>query len=566
MGSNDRCQPAARGHYLPVAACVCALLSPAVAQAETAAQSFTTSGESQFIVPAGVSSLQVTLVGGNGAAGGAGNSGFHAPGGAGATAVATLAVSPGQILFTEVAGDGLAGGAGGYGGGGSDIHSGETGGGGGGASDVQTCSATANPASCPGGSSLGSRLVVAAGGGGGGRGGADTGDAAVIKGGAGGSAGAPGGAGAFDPHGDSGGEGGQPGGPGSPGAPGGDSAEAATAGQFGLGGSGGTSLAAAGGGGGGGVFGGGGGGGGLAFAEMVGLLHVFNSAGGGGGGGGSGVPAGAAGVSGFSLAPTPPGAEPSLTFTWTLPPPAAVTGTATALTSASASLTGAVNPDGSSVSDCHFVISPAPPGGALVPCAQQVGAGGTPVAVSATLTGLTPASAYAVTLLASSAQGSSSGSTVGFVTLARASGSAGLAPAITNVKLSTTRFRRGKHAATIARTRSKGIPTATVIGFGLSGAAPVTLSFEQAEAGVLVGHRCTAVTARNRKGRRCTRYQAVSHGVTRTARAGANRITFDGVLDGGGSLSPGVYRLSLLAGNAVARVAAPQHPVFTLLG
>jgi len=564
------CRRAPWGLGLSLAGWVSAgvLLSPAWAwAAETTSRSFTTAGENEFVVPPGVMGLQVTLVGGVGAVGGAGSSGSHSSGGAGATVTATLTASPGETLFAETAGDGKPNGAGGYNGGGSDARTGETGGGGGGASDVRTCSVTATPSSCAGGSSLASRLVVAGGGGGGGRGGADTGDAAVIKGGTGGAAGQPGGEGAFDTHGDAGGEGGQAGGSNPPGgAPGGHSFEPATQGQLGVGGAGGTSFAAAGGGGGGGVYGGGGGGGGLQFAESMGAFNVFNSGGGGGGGGGSGF---AGGVSSFLLQSTTPGAQPAITFTWTLPPPAASTGGATGLTATGATLTGNVNPDGSTVTDCHFTVSPALPSGAVVPCSQQVGAGSSPVAVTAMLNGLSPTTTYTATLLAASAQGSASGSPVTFATpaaSAAAGAGAGATLTVTSLKLSTTRFRAGKRTATIATHKRKASPTATTISFGLSQPASVTLSFEEAEPGVLSGHRCAAVSKAHSKGKRCARYALVRHVVSRAAHAGTDRISFDGVLDGGGRLSPGTYRLSLLAAGAAGKTTAVQHPSFTLLG
>src|SRR5271170_586066 len=568
------CRRAPWGLGLSLAGWVSAgvLLSPAWAwAAETTSRSFTTAGENEFVVPPGVMGLQVTLVGGVGAVGGAGSSGSHSSGGAGATVTATLTASPGETLFAETAGDGKPNGAGGYNGGGSDARTGETGGGGGGASDVRTCSVTATPSSCAGGSSLASRLVVAGGGGGGGRGGADTGDAAVIKGGTGGAAGQPGGEGAFDTHGDAGGEGGQAGGSNPPGgAPGGHSFEPATQGQHGVGGAGGTSFAAAGGGGGGGVYGGGGGGGGLQLAESMGAFNVFNSGGGGGGGGGSGF---AGGVSSFLLQSTTPGAQPAITFTWTLPPPAASTGGATGLTATGATLTGNVNPDGSTVTDCHFAVSPAPPSGTSVPCSQQVGAGESPIAVTATLNALSPATAYTATLMATSPQGSASGAAVGFVTSAASTlafgpgglGGSGAALSVSNLKLSTARFRAGKHTATIAQSKSMGAPTATTISFGLSQAATVKLSFEQAEAGVITGHKCSAASKAHSRGRRCTRYAAVSHSVSRAAQAGTDSISFDGVLDGGRSLSPGTYRVSLVATGATGRATAAQHPTFTLL-
>jgi len=549
-----------------IATLVCACLGfgvPGAQAVETGSQTFTVAGEHPFVVPAAVTAVRVTIIGGNGATGGAGNSGFHAPGGTGASAVATLAVSPGQILFAEVAGDGLANGSGGYGGGGSSFHSGETGGGGGGASDVRTCSATASPAICASGSSFASRLLVAGGGGGGGRGGADTGDSAVIKAGAGGSAGSDGSAGAADPKGDNGGDGGLQGEQNAPGAAGENSAEPGTAGTLGAGGSGGSSLAAAGGGGGGGIFGGGGGGGGLTSVESS---NVFNSAGGGGGGGSSGVPSGATGVSEMT---TGPGSQPSATFTWTLPPPAVVTGLAQAVTSVSATLTGTVNPDGSGVTECHFTISPAPSAGPSIPCQQQVGAGSVPVAVSAAIAGLAPSTSYTVTLTASSAQGSASGSAVKFVTPAPGSGGTTGATSnltITNLKLSPTRFRRGRRAATIARRATKTLPTATTISFALSQAANVKLSFEAARAGVLGAHTCVALGKTHRKGKPCTRYAPIPRGVSSSAHAGTDRITFDGVLDGGSRLAPGSYRLSVTANTASASTTAAQRPAFVLVG
>jgi hypothetical protein len=286
-----------------------AAIGPAAASA--AEQSFTLAGDHAFVVPAGVTSVQVTLVGGRGAAG----NGSNVPGlgGAGAAVSATLAVSPGQTLTAQVAGDGLRSGAGGYGGGGGGgpvvaLLSGVPGGGGGGgASAVRPCPAvTCFP------------LVVAAGGGGGGGAGMDT--TPTISGGNGGAGGLAGSAGEDDlsKH-DAGGTGGKAATQTAGGAAGQNSWESpATNGQLAVGGNGGSSISGGGGGGGGGMFGGGGGGAGNGFADFD-KAQFFNGAGGGGGGGASGVPAGAAGVTGYALLPTEDGAEPSVTFTWTWP-------------------------------------------------------------------------------------------------------------------------------------------------------------------------------------------------------------------------------------------------------
>jgi hypothetical protein len=558
-----------------------ALALPSMASAATpVSQAFTTVGEHEFVVPAGVTSAQVTLVGGSGGEGDASFSSEVSQGGLGATFTATLAVTPGETLFVEIAGNGQLGGAGGYGGGGAS-QGGETmPGGGGGASDVRTCSTEltnpANPAGCAALGSLASRLVVAAGGGGGGAEGADgSGD----PGGEGGGAGGPGAKGTED-NGQAGGDGGQTGGQGAGGKGGGHSGSGAAGdGLLGSGGSGAPGFSfvgGGGGGGGGGIYGGGGGGGGE--VTLTGMFYSVG-AGGGGGGGSSGVPTGVTRVSDSGLGQTGAGTQASVTFSWGLPGPAAVTGTAPVVTSTSATLAGTVNPDGSSVSDCHFAISPASPSGAMVPCSQQVGSGSTPVAVSASLTGLAPSTTYTVTLTASSAQGSSSGSPVTFTTSASSGAGSDTRPpgtgplrtalTVTNLKLSPARLRRGTRAATIAKAKpkkqAKALPTSTTISFALSAAATTKLSFELAQPGVLGGRKCSAASKTHRKGKRCTRYTTVRGGVTRSGHAGTDRITFAGILDGGARLSPGEYRLSLSAGSPSGNATAAQHPVFTLL-
>jgi hypothetical protein len=142
--------------------------------------------EQQFTVPAGVTDLHVTAVGGAGAE--SNLLGTTAGRGLGGLVNAGLPVTPGQSLYVEVGGPGSVA-AGGWNGGGG---AGYDGGGGGGASDVRACSMAA--ASCPGGEdTLDSRLLVAAGGGGAG----GSGDGI---GGAGGNAGASPQAGATAPN------------------------------------------------------------------------------------------------------------------------------------------------------------------------------------------------------------------------------------------------------------------------------------------------------------------------------------------------------------------------------
>jgi hypothetical protein len=232
--------------------------------ASAAAQTFLSTGTEQtFTVPLGVESVEVIAVGGHG------GSAEGVAGGAPAKVSAVLPVTPGQLLYVEVAGNGEAAGKGregGFDGGGA--AGGNDAAGGGGASDLRTLPRTSGLSPDP-------RLIVAAGGGG----------AAEGVGGAAGSEGAIGNA----P-----GEGGGAGTSSSGGAHGTGGCGDGEDGQLGRGGKGGTSTVrpeSGAGGGGGGYYGGGGGGGGC-------------MSGGGGGGGGSSFVSSTASKASVSIDPT----------------------------------------------------------------------------------------------------------------------------------------------------------------------------------------------------------------------------------------------------------------------
>ena len=275
-----------------------------VQSANTVTCTFSSTGSEQtFAVPAGVSSVSAAAVGGRGATGVGTDPGSSGGlGGFGAQVTGDLAVTGGETLYVEVAGNG-AGQTGGFNGGAGSGAAACIGGGGGGASDIRTSPSSA-------GGSSGSRLLVAAGGGGGGGGtsqicGFDTG-----PGGGGGSAGQPGtgvaggggGAGTATAGGSSGtAEAGCPG------------CVAGGQGVLAAGGAG-AGGGMAGGGGGGGYFGGGGGG------EGGGAIG-----GGGGGGGGSNlVPAGGS-------AATDTTGTPSVSISYTVSAPAITSASNTTL-------------------------------------------------------------------------------------------------------------------------------------------------------------------------------------------------------------------------------------------
>ncbi len=155
-----------------------ALPAPAAEAATVAPSSRTfsyTGNEQTFVVPAHVTLLHVTAVGGAGAPGA-----YSSVPGHGARVTTSLTVTPGQTLYVEVGGNGHLSGASFNGGGAGGVTPGcdTNGGAGGGATDIRT-----SPRGTAG--SEATRLVVAGGGGGGG-GGAST--MAYAQGGAGGSA------------------------------------------------------------------------------------------------------------------------------------------------------------------------------------------------------------------------------------------------------------------------------------------------------------------------------------------------------------------------------------------
>ncbi len=310
---------------LTVAGQAAALPSNCAQAAFTVTCSFVyTGGEQQFKVPAAVTSMQVSAVGGRGGDSSLGSFGYQTGGrgGLGGTASAPVSVFAGETLYVEVGGDGLAGNHGAWNGGGAEGAGSRSyqAGAGGGASDVRTASCGAGCANGGGMGSLVSRLVVAGGGAGGGEVGETEGIESRFPGGSGGAAEEAGSAGSdTDPEANAlGGSGGLPGSVSGFGAGGGrgvslggsHDGEDGQPGALGRGGGGGIAAEGrngAGGGGGGGYYGGGGGGGGAAGPEQSEW-----AAGGGAGGGSSYAPGGAVGIG-------PEGTSASVRFSYTVP-------------------------------------------------------------------------------------------------------------------------------------------------------------------------------------------------------------------------------------------------------
>ncbi|HST56786.1 MAG TPA: FG-GAP repeat protein [Solirubrobacteraceae bacterium] len=103
------------------------------------------------------------------------------------------------------------------------------------------------------------------------------------------------------------------------------------------------------------------------------------------------------------------------TFT-TYRPPTAGTAGASDVTQTTVTLAGSTNPQGLPESGCYFDYGPTDGYGAQAPCAQQPGAGASPVAVSAQLAALRPGTTYHYRLVATNVAGSAYGDDQTFTT------------------------------------------------------------------------------------------------------------------------------------------------------
>jgi len=84
-------------------------------------------------------------------------------------------------------------------------------------------------------------------------------------------------------------------------------------------------------------------------------------------------------------------------------------GNATNIGPSSATLTGTVYPEGATVTTCYFEYGVTTDYGSTIPCAQSVGGGNSPVAVSADISGLAPDTTYYFDLVAANAAGGADG-------------------------------------------------------------------------------------------------------------------------------------------------------------
>ncbi len=117
---------------------------------------------------------------------------------------------------------------------------------------------------------------------------------------------------------------------------------------------------------------------------------------------------------------------------------------------------------------------------------------------------------------------------------------------LADFKESNRRWSRGNDLAGIsARTRKK-TPVGTIFSFKLNESAKVTLAFAKSHGRQTVRGACSTHTEVKTK-RRCAHAAATTSRLTFSAHAGANQVSFDGLISKHKRLAPGDYTLVLTA-------------------
>jgi hypothetical protein len=225
-----------------------------------------------------------------------------------------------------------------------------------------------------------------------------------------------------------------------------------------------------------------------------------------------------------------------------VPPPSAVTGDATSVTTSAAVLNGTVNAN-TVATTYHFEYGLTSSYGSSTP-ETHAGAGTANVAAAATLTGLAQGTTYHFRIVATNRGGFTAGADVTFTTQAPGGGGGGGAGPLLSLSLAPKTFAAAARGGSVrpAVRLGRPPPVGTTVTFRLSEAASVRFRAQRARPGRRVGGRCVKPTESNRRARRCTRFVPMRGRFSVTGTAVQNRFRFTGRLRKR-KLSPGRYRL-----------------------
>jgi hypothetical protein len=273
--------------------------------------------------------------------------------------------------------------------------------------------------------------------------------------------------------------------------------------------------------------------------------------------------------------------------------PTATTAAASGVTTSAATLNGAVNPGGGTTT-ARFQFGKSTAYGSESPT-QAVGSDRADHALSASLFGLQPDTTYHYRVVAT--QGTlvitsgdatfktppvtpppASGDTGGGATGGSGDlGGAGdafpaapaqpaapavdaLAPAFTaQPRLAPRTFAAASRGPSVVASAAQG----TVVSYSLSEPAQVAFTVQRAAPGRRARGGCRKPSARNRSGKRCTRFVRVTGSFTHSGATGANRFRFTGRV-GGRKLAPGTYRLAATATDPAGNRSSPKRAGFKI--
>jgi virginiamycin B lyase len=130
---------------------------------------------------------------------------------------------------------------------------------------------------------------------------------------------------------------------------------------------------------------------------------------------------------------------------------------------------------------------------------------------------------------------------------------------VSSLKLSPSSFKAAPKGASITKKAKPG----TRVTYLVSTAASTRFTVESIQAGRKKGKNCVKPTAKNKKGKRCTRYVVVKGSFKHASKAGSNNFRFSGRV-GNKRLKPGKYRLVAVA-TVGARKSKVRRANFTIV-
>ncbi len=254
-------------------------------------------------------------------------------------------------------------------------------------------------------------------------------------------------------------------------------------------------------------------------------------------------------------------------------PPTVATKAASSVAQTSATLNATVNPNGGEVSQCKFEYGTTASYGSSASCSSLPGSGSSPLAVSASLTGLAANTIYHFRIVAANPAGTSYGVDQTFTTLfiAALPGQGGVlgsqegktppAPTVADAAQSRSIWSEGNKLATFSR--KKKPPVGTTFSFILNEQARVSFAFTQPVGGRKVKGSCVAQTKKNRHNPFCKR-TVTRATLSFTGHGATNKVVFQGRVSRSKKLTPGRYTLIITATNSAGARSAPKSLSFTI--